>query len=152
MSAKDRPALVRILQHTPEFKPYEVAVAEEVIDGYLNDAAGTGYYALTAEDGGQVAGYVVYGETPCTIGTWDIYWVAVDQEKRGHGIGSSLMKAAEEDIKRLKGRLMIIETSSSPMYESTLRFHLRQGYEHVARIPDFYSPGDDLLILQRRLG
>jgi hypothetical protein len=61
------------------------------------------------------------------------------------------MKSAEKDIVRAKGRLAIIETSSTPAYEKTRNFHLSQGYEVICRIPDFYTPGDDKLILQKRL-
>jgi ribosomal protein S18 acetylase RimI-like enzyme len=151
MTAGDKPALMQILRNTPEFKPYEVAVAEEVIDGYLQDPKGTGYYALVADSDSKVAGYVCYGQTPCTIGTWDIYWIAVSREIRGQGIGGDLTKAAETDIKKNKGRLIMIETSSQPLYENTRRFYLGQKYELIARIPDFYAPGDDLLIMQKRL-
>jgi ribosomal protein S18 acetylase RimI-like enzyme len=152
MTSRDKPALMQILRHTPEFKPYEVAVAEEVIDGYLQDPRGTGYHALIADDAATVAGYICYGQTPCTVGTWDIYWIAVSGEKRGKGIGGALTKAAEAEIRREQGRLILIETSSQPIYESTRRFYLGQGYEPVARIPDFYAPGDDLIIMQKRLG
>jgi hypothetical protein len=61
------------------------------------------------------------------------------------------MKSAEEEIARAKGRLSMIETSSTPVYEKTRYFHLSQGYEIAARIPDFYAPGDDKLILRKRL-
>ena len=126
-------------------------MAEEVIDGYLDDQQGTGYSALIAEDDSKLAGYVIYGQTPCTIGTWDIYWIAVSGEVRGKGIGGLLSKAAEEDIKYMKGRLIMIETSSQPLYENTRRFYMRQEYVQVARVPDFYDVGDDLLIMQKRL-
>jgi ribosomal protein S18 acetylase RimI-like enzyme len=86
-----------------------------------------------------------------TEGTWDIYWEAVAQERQGQGIGSALTKAAEKDIMRAKGRLALIETSSTPAYEKTRHFHLNHGYEIICRIPDFYAPGDDKLILQKRL-
>ena len=151
MRKEDKPALMKILQDTPEFKPSEVAVAEEVIDSYLKYPANSGYYTLVAEDGSGIAGYICYGPTPLTEDTWDLYWEAVAQEKRGKGIGSALMKAAEKEIRKDKGRLALIETSSMPAYEKTRRFHLRNGYNEVARIPDFYSPGDDKLILQKCL-
>jgi ribosomal protein S18 acetylase RimI-like enzyme len=152
MSIEDKPALMQILRHTPEFKPYEVEVAEEVIDSYLHDPESSGYHALVADSGSEVAGYICYGQTPCTTGTWDIYWVAVAGDKRGQGIGSALTKTAEDAIGKAQGRLILIETSSSTVYENTRRFYLGQGYELVARIPDFYAPGDDLLIMQKRLG
>ena len=126
-------------------------VAEEVIDSYLRDPKGSGYHVLIAEDGSTVTGYICYGPTPLTDGTWDLYWQAVARGERGQGIGSALMKAAEKEIRKTKGRLAIIETSSTPAYEKTRRFHLGQGYEIIACIPDFYSPGDDKLILQKCL-
>jgi len=140
-----------MLSHTPEFKPFEVVVAEEIIDSYLEDPRSSGYYILVAEDDSALAGYICYGSTPLTEGTWDIYWNAVAQEKRRQGIGRLLMKSAEKEIIRAKGRLALIETSSTPAYEASRRFHAGNGYEIIARIPDFYAPGDDKLILQKRL-
>jgi len=128
-----------------------VAVAEELIDCYLEDTSNSGYHILVAHVDSTVAGYICYGPAPLTEGTWDIYWVAVAREKQGQGIGGALMKSAEKEIVKAKGRLSIIETSSTPAYEKTRHFHLSQGYEIVARIPDFYAPGDDKLILQKRL-
>jgi hypothetical protein len=82
MSAKDKRALLPMLKNTPEFKPIEVTVAEELIDNYLAYGVKSGYHIQVAEDDGEVVGYICYGETPCTIGTWDIYWIAVDQANR----------------------------------------------------------------------
>ncbi|MCX7911538.1 MAG: GNAT family N-acetyltransferase [Dehalococcoidales bacterium] len=151
MVADDRSALMRILRATPEFKTFEVDVAEEVIDSYLRDPVRSGYHVLVAEDEDGVCGYICYGETPCTIGTWDIYWVAVAREKRRKGIGKLLSGAAEAAIRKACGRMIVIETSSTPLYENTRRFYAGQGYEVIARVPDFYAPGDDKLILRKLL-
>ena len=126
-------------------------VAEEIIDCYLDDPFGSGYQILVAEVDSTVTGYICYGSTPLTEGTWDLYWEAVAREKQGRGIGSALTESAEKEIVRAKGRLSIIETSSTPAYEKTRHFHISHGYEIVARIPVFYAPGDDKLILQKRL-
>jgi ribosomal protein S18 acetylase RimI-like enzyme len=142
---------MQILKNTPEFKPFEVVVAEELIDSFLSDRENSGYIILIAEDGGELAGYICYGETPCTVGTWDIYWIAVDRNKRGKGIGKALSDAAETAIEKARGRMAIIETSSTPLYENTRSFYLGRGYELIARIPDFYMPGDDKLIMQKKL-
>jgi ribosomal protein S18 acetylase RimI-like enzyme len=151
MSREDKPHVIEILRGTPEFKPFEVEVAEELIDSYLDDPSGSGYHILVAEVDSTVAGYICYGPTPLTEGTWDIYWVAVARKRQSRGIGSALMKSAEKEILKAKGRLSIIETSSTPAYEKTRSFHLSHGYEVVARVPDFYSRGDDKLILRKRL-
>ena len=151
MSREDRPRITKILHDTPEFKPFEVAVAEELIDSYLDDPSGSGYHILVAEADSTVEGYICYGPTPLTEGTWDIYWVAVSREKQGQGIGSALIRSAEKEILKAEGRLSIIETSSTPAYEKTRTFHLSHGYQIIARIPDFYAPNDDKLIMQKRL-
>ena len=151
MIKKDRPALVKILRNTPEFKPAEIVVAEEVIESFLDDPQGSGYHLLIAEYDSNVAGYICYGPTPMTEGTWDLYWMAVTPEKQGRGIGSSLMTFAEEQIKKAGGRLALIETSAMPAYDKARRLHACHGYEEIARVPDFYAIGDDKLILQKRL-
>jgi GNAT superfamily N-acetyltransferase len=151
MSSADRPRITGILRDTPEFKPSEVAVAEELIDSYLDDPSGSGYHVLVAEADSGVEGYICFGPTPLTEATWDIYWMAVGREKQGQGIGSALLKSAEKEIREHQGRQAIIETSSTPLYEKTRRFHLGEGYEVICRIPDFYAVGDDKLIMQKRL-
>ena len=151
MIKKDKTAVMAMLNVTPEFKPEEVVVAGEVIDSYLGDPVRSGYYIVVAETGGTVSGYICWGPTPLTSGTWDIYWMAVIPEQQGNGIGSALVQFAENSIREANGRLAIIETSGTPGYEKTRRFHRGRGYEEVCRIPDFYSPGDDKVIMQKKL-
>ena len=85
MLKRDKPALMALLRATPEFKPAEVVVAEEVIDSYLADPAGSGYNTLVAEADSVITGYICYGPTPLTEGTWDIYWMAVAAGEAGQG-------------------------------------------------------------------
>ncbi len=151
MTHGDKSAITQILVNTPEFKPAEVLVAEELIDSYLENQTESGYYLLVAEVGSSVVGYICYGPTPLTEGTWDIYWIAVSHQEQGQGIGSTLLACAEDKIKKAQGRLSLIETSSKPNYEKTRRFHQSQGYQLVSQIPDFYEPGDDKLTYQKRL-
>ena len=151
MIAQDKPAIVQMLQNMPEFKPPEVVVAEEVLDNYLHDSIRSGYHVFVAEIDSLVVGYICYGPTPLTEGTWDIYWLAVAPNQQSQGIGKSLLAFAEENIKETTGKIAVVETSSKPEYEATGRFYRTQGYELVCRIPDFYAPGDDKLIFLKRL-
>jgi ribosomal protein S18 acetylase RimI-like enzyme len=151
MIRNDKPAVILMLRNIPEFKPAEVDVAEEVIDSYLGDSILSGYHIFVAEVSSSIAGYICYGPTPLTEGTWDIYWMAVAPDKQNQGIGKALLNFSEVNIKETKGRLSIIETSSTPEYEATRRFHQSQGYEIICRIADFYAPGDDKLVFQKRL-
>lgn len=151
MTGEDKPDILRMLQNMPEFEPEEVVVAEEVIDDYLNAPVDSGYHILVAEIDASPVGYICYGPIPLTRGSWDIYWVAVDSAQQTRGIGKALVLSAEEDIVTREGRLILIETSSQPGYEKTRRFYKARGYELLCRIADFYSPGDDKVIFQKRL-
>jgi ribosomal protein S18 acetylase RimI-like enzyme len=151
MTEEDKLSIMQILDNTTEFKPSEIVVAEELIDSYLGAPCRSGYHILVGELNSVVAGYICFGPTALTDATWDIYWMAVAPDKQGQGIGSALLKSAEENIREAEGRLAIIETSSIPAYDKTRQFHIRHGYETVARIPDFYAPGDDKVILRKRL-
>jgi len=142
---------MKILRDTPEFKPAEVVVAEEVIDSYLSDPHGSGYHALVAEADSATSGYICYGPTPLTEATWDIYWMAVAADKQGKGIGEALLTHAEGKIREAQGRLIFIETSSQAGYEKTKRFYPSHDYQVIGRLPDFYAPGDDKIIMQKRL-
>jgi ribosomal protein S18 acetylase RimI-like enzyme len=150
MQKGDKPSLMALVRATPEFKPAEVSVAEEVIDSYLRDPKSSGYSVLVSGDS-AVNGYICYGPTPLTEGTWDIYWLAVAAGEQGKGVGSALLSYAEARIKAGGGRLVIIETSSQAGYERTRRFYLKHAYETIAQITDFYAPGDDKIILQKRV-
>jgi ribosomal protein S18 acetylase RimI-like enzyme len=151
MTRADKPAVMAFLSIMPEFPAADVRVAEEVIDCYLADPEGSGYYVQVAEAGSQVAAYVAYGPAPLTEGTWDIYWMAVAPERQRQGLGRRLLNFAEAEIGRARGRLILIETSSIPGYDRTRRFYLSLGYRLVCRIQDYYAPGDDKLVYEKRL-
>jgi len=149
MTTADKAAVMKLLRDTPEFTPAETAVAEEVLDSYLDSPKASDYYALVAEVNSSVVAYICYGPTPLTEGTWDIYWLAVSPKSQGQGIGKSLLAYAEEQLKKARARMALIETSSMPQYERTRQFHRSQGYELISRIEDFYAPGDHKLIFRK---
>jgi ribosomal protein S18 acetylase RimI-like enzyme len=101
--------------------------------------------------GQQPAGWVCFGPTPCSEGTYDLYWIAVSPHCQGQGVGKALMAFAEERIRQRGGRLIIIETSGRAIYAPTRGFYLGLGYTESARVPDFYAPDDDKVVYSGRL-
>jgi ribosomal protein S18 acetylase RimI-like enzyme len=151
MQPRDKTAVTTILHATPEFLSHEVVIAEELIDCYLSKGKLSGYFIEVAEDAEQVTGYVCWGDTPLTEGTWDIFWIAVDRTLQGKGIGVALMATAEKAIYEAGGRLSVVETSGKPDYNKTRHFYTAHGYKEEARIKDFYTVGDDKVIMVKRL-
>ncbi|HEX2695422.1 MAG TPA: GNAT family N-acetyltransferase [Acidobacteriota bacterium] len=153
MSASDKPAVMEIIRATDMFTPAEVVVAEELIDAYLDTSDPEDYEVVVSEDdGGGVAGYMTWGPTPLAENVYDIYWMAVSPREQGRGRGKELVAWLEDRVRSLGGRMIIIETASQPSYHPTRQFYLRLGYTEVARIPDYYKPGDDRIIYTKRIG
>jgi D-alanine-D-alanine ligase len=144
-----RAALVALIGAVELFSEDEKVVAVEVLDAYM-EHPGKDYHALGAFTHRDVLlGYACYGPTPCTAGTWDLYWIAVSGDARGRGIGTLLMEEVERRLVDLDARLLLIETASRADYAPTRAFYERRGYEVVATVPDFYAPGDDRVIFAR---
>ncbi|MDO8750097.1 MAG: N-acetyltransferase [Dehalococcoidia bacterium] len=142
MRADDVEEIVRISKATGFFNPQEVEVAGELALEAAEKGDASGYHFRVAIRSQQVAGYVCFGPTPLTKGTWDLYWIAVDPQQQRLGIGNRLMSLAEEEIRLQQGRLVLVETSSRALYEPTREFYKRLGYQEVSYIPDFYDKGD----------
>lgn len=150
-AADDRERVRAIVEASGVFRPDEVPIALEVFDGAVA-APGRDYWAVGAYgDDGQLVGFAAYGPTPCTLATWDLYWIAVDPAMQGRGIGRQLMAHCEAAITAEGGRLIVVETSSRRDYAPTRAFYGRLGYAEQATIADYYAPGDSLVVYTKDL-
>jgi ribosomal protein S18 acetylase RimI-like enzyme len=149
--AADRSELVALLRGIPQFKPDEVSVADELIEASIRDPLGSGYECMVAHQLNELAGYVCFGPTPMTQGTWDLYWIAVSPTRQGQGIGKALYAACNARVRAAGGQQIRIETSSQESYAATGGFYERLGFAIAGRLADFYAPGDDLLIFYRKV-
>jgi len=149
----DREQIQSILIDTHHFNDDEIKVAIELIDVYLNDAKQTDYiiYVIENDETKQAAGYICYGKRPLTDWTYDLYWIAVDPNIHGKGLGSQLVKHMEDDLAGSGGKIILIETSGKAEYENERKFYTKNGYEVQTIIKDFYRRGDDLFIYRKYL-
>lgn len=147
----DRVRVREILDATGVFRPDELPIALEVFDGAVADP-GRDYRAFGAYLDGQLAGWAAFGPTPCTLATWDLYWIAVDPACHGQGVGRRLMEACEAAIAAEGGRLVVVETSSRADYAPTRAFYRRLGYAPRDPIARYYGPGDDLIVFTKYFG
>ena len=165
LTSADAVRILEITRLTGVFREEELVIADEVFHdavaapgpsgGAGEGGGGTGtearpYYALGADVDGELVGWVCWGRTPCTEGTWDLYWLAVDPAVHRRGVARALVDEMERRL-RGKARLISIDTSGRPDYSATRGFYAALGYEAVARVSDFYAPGDDQVIFTKVL-
>jgi Acetyltransferases len=146
--AADRAAVERLTRASGLFREDEIPVAVEVF--HAAAAGDPSYTALAAEIDGRVAGWICWGPTPCTVGTWDLYWMAVDPSLQGSGVGTALIREMEHRLAGL-ARVIVVETAGRADYAGTRAFYEARGYRAVATIPDFYAPGDDQVVYLKYL-
>lgn len=149
LAPTDRAALEAALRSDDTFRPDEIAVALELIDDAVKGS--DDYWILVAEHADSVGGYICYGPTPMTEATYDLYWVVVHAEARGHGLATSLVSAMEADLRERKATGIRVETSELEGYGAARKLYDRLGYPEASRLDDFYSAGDALITYYKRL-
>lgn len=155
---RDRARVAELLVSTAVFSAEEIDVALQLFDASVSDRdtgaddAHVADYEFTgAFEGDRLVGYACSGPTPATEGTFDLYWLAVDAAAQGKGIGTTLVREVERELRDRGARMLLVETSSRPDYSNTRAFYARCGYTEAARIRDFYAPADDRIMLTTRL-
>jgi ribosomal protein S18 acetylase RimI-like enzyme len=146
----DVAAITRIVKSSGFFSQAEIDLAEELAEEKLADE-NSSYQFLFGEKDGQVCGYTCFGLIPATAGSYDIYWIAVDEQFRGKGIGKVLLTKTENIIRNSGGNNMYIETSSREQYSPTQGFYVGCGYHREACLKDFYAPNDSMLIYSKAI-
>jgi ribosomal protein S18 acetylase RimI-like enzyme len=144
----DRSDVERIVRATGLFRDGEAGIAVELFDEAL---AGEDDYQLlvTRDEQNRLTAFACWGPTPATKGTWDLYWIVVDPALHGRGVGTHLLEAVETRIHQGGGRMLLVETSSRPEYRATRAFYGKRGFALTARIPEYYAPGDDLIVFTK---
>ena len=106
--------------------------------------------SFVAEDGDDLAGFVCGFLSQTDPEEAYIHFVGVAPEQRGAGIGRMLYERFFDEV-RNQGR-SVVRCVTSPTNERSVAFHEALGFE-VARVAEDYDgPGEDRVLLLKRLG
>ncbi|MBA3028248.1 MAG: GNAT family N-acetyltransferase, partial [Desulfobacteraceae bacterium] len=139
---EDIQSVAHMTRETGFFREDEIRIAVELVEERLAKGPESGYFFVFALVDQRLAGYTCFGPVPCTLTSYDLYWIAVYPEFQNRGIGKQLLEETERLIKNSGGLRVYIETSHKDQYESTRSFYTRCGYTLKSLLEDFYSPGD----------
>lgn len=143
ITERDREKVEEILRSTDFFYEFEIETALEIADETISRGTkGSGYHWMKITDEDGLVAFANYGKNDFSTHSWELYWIAVHNNSRHKKLGSKLLSAVEDDVKKLGGKILWIETSGRPLYAPTELFYKRNGYELHASLREFYGPGD----------
>ncbi|MEZ5196318.1 MAG: GNAT family N-acetyltransferase [Bacteroidales bacterium] len=140
-----------IVESTGFFREDEIIVACELPEERLTKGLESGYEFVFIEHNGKPIAYSCFGLIPCTLVSYDLYWIVTHNDYRGNGVGSMLINETEKQIKALGGKTIYVETSSKPQYLPTRMFYEKNQYLLKTTFEDFYDVGDNKLVYIKKV-
>jgi ribosomal protein S18 acetylase RimI-like enzyme len=147
--AADREPAIEAIVRSTLFTAEDAEFLRGVFDGHLE--AGSESRCIVATVDGHVMGVVYARPEEATDRVWDLTMIGVRASEQGSGIGTALMRRVEHDLAGDGQRLVLVRTSGVERFAATRAFYGRLGYDEVARIPEYWSLGDDLVVFLRAL-
>ena len=152
IKSEDRKSIEEVLRSSGFFYEFEIETALEIADETLAiGSEESGYYWTKVTDEDGVIAFANYGKNAFSTHSWELYWIAVHQNSRNKKLGTLMLKAIEDDVRKLGGKILWIETSGRPLYASTEGFYRKNGYQLQASLKDFYGPDDPKQIYSKAL-
>jgi GNAT superfamily N-acetyltransferase len=137
-AVKDEAQIASLARKIENFLPEDFECIMQLWQDYLHGGEDPDrYHFLVFEEAGKILSLACFGHRPLTQGAYDYYWLATDPDARGMGIGGKMTNQVEAEIRKMGGYIVLIETSDSPVFQKTRRFHEANGYSRVGEIADF---------------
>jgi ribosomal protein S18 acetylase RimI-like enzyme len=148
-TAADREPAVEAIIESTLFDSEGAEFLRSVFDAHL--AAGSESRCLVATVAGRLVGVVYARPEEATDRVWDLTMIGVRAEAQGDGIGRALMRRVEEGLAAEGQRLVLVRTSGTERFAPTRAFYRSLGYDEVARIAEYWTVDDDLVVFRRAL-
>jgi GNAT superfamily N-acetyltransferase len=144
---------INLAKNTKAFKKAELEDLSDMLKEFKK-FPNIEYSIIESREKTHLEGFILYGISPMSKNTWDIYWISVAKKIQGIGLGKRLLKAAEFNIQESSKTppSIRIETSPRKAYKSARCLYANMCYKIRGTLPDFYGHKDDMIIFYKTLG
>lgn len=144
----DKDALLAIIQESGKFDDAGIDHVTRTLEEHINEGSDALWF--TADDGEPI-GVAYCAPEPVASGTWNLLMLWIKNGREGQGYGSALVSQVEKALVDRGGRLLIVETSGLPEFESARFFYNKVGFIQEAKIGNFFAEGDDKIIYTKSI-
>jgi ribosomal protein S18 acetylase RimI-like enzyme len=106
--------------------------------------------SFVAEEGEDLVGFLIGFLSQTADNEAYIHFVGVAPEHRGEGLGRTLYERFFDEV-RAQGRTSV-RCVTSPVNQESVAFHEALGFEVDRLVEDYDGPGEDRVLLVKRLG
>lgn len=149
MRPTDVPAVVALSIDTGMFAEEAAAFIRAAAEDTLAKRRPGSWVVDERDD--RVHGVAFIEPREATDRVWAVTMLAVAPAVQGTGLGRRLLDHVEAHLRSTAQRLLVIETSGTARYDGTRSFYARCGYLEVARVPPYYTDGDDMVLFLKDL-
>jgi len=147
----DAVALTALAVAAGMFSKHETGVLDNMFVNYFGSNMNNGHVCITDDEAGEPIGIAYYAPVSATDRTWELIMIGVRPDYQGRGRGMALLWYVEQALKASGQRLLLVATSGLPSYVRTRSFYVKCGYEEEARIRDYYTTGEDMVMFRKVL-
>ncbi len=146
----DAPAVTQLVIAAKMFSQEEATFVPELFADFLSSPKDDRHGLVVLDEQGLL-GVAYWRPVDMANGVVDLTMIAVDPAAQGRGFGRALMRHAEAQVRQAGQRLLLVQTSGTEQYAGTRRFYAALGYDEEARVRDYWSAGDDLVMFRLAL-
>ncbi|MDQ3674034.1 MAG: GNAT family N-acetyltransferase [Gemmatimonadota bacterium] len=147
---EDSAAVIDLVIAVEMFSADDARLVEGMLAEYFDANKDDGHVCMIDDEGGPL-GVAYYQPESAADRVWDLTMIAVQPDRQGQGHGAAMLRRVEEDLRARGQRLLLVDTSASPQYDRTRAFYVKCGYEEEARIRNYWTAGDDLVVFRKAL-
>lgn len=134
---RDAESVLKIMRESDVFPEEEYGLMLE----------STKHHFYVAEDT-KVVGFICFSQH---LDSWsyELEWLCVGKKRKG--IGTLLLQAVEDRLKRLKAKYLIAQTGGYSDFTPAQKFYERSGFKKVLEIPDYYEKDTSMIMYLKGL-
>lgn len=147
---EDEDGILSVIGSYP-FK-WDRRIAKRYFDDFFDESISLkGDKVFVLEADGEVIGVIGYSLDRYETNNYWLGWFYIHEDYQDKGYGKRLLNYVARTLRRKGVKKLFVETSSDELYWKALKMYHDWGFRMEAVITDYYSKGEDQIIMSKSI-